>query len=88
MRELEKYECVSSVMTIAPELNIDIEKMGDMGILMIVDDGTYVCICAVYSSILKNSHKMNSYMTVIFQQNRRVKAVVKSLIINHIHPSV
>ena len=42
MTGLEKCECVSSVMTIAPELNIDREKMGAMGILLVIDDGVYV----------------------------------------------
>ena len=27
--------------------------MGAMGILMIIDDGVYVCICNVYSSVFK-----------------------------------
>ena len=53
MIELEKCECVSSIMTIAPVLKIDIEKMGAMGILLIIYDGVYVCICNVYSSVLK-----------------------------------
>ena len=40
-------------MTIVPVLKIDIEKMGTMGILLIIDDGVYVLICNVYSSVLK-----------------------------------
>ena len=27
--------------------------MGPLGILLIIDDGVYVCICYVYSNILK-----------------------------------
>ena len=53
MTELGKCECVSSVITIARVLNIDREKMGDMGILLIIDDGVYLYICTVYSSIFK-----------------------------------
>ena len=40
-------------MTIASVLNIDREKMGAMGILLVIDDGVYVCICTVYCSIFK-----------------------------------
>ena len=34
-------------------LHIEREKMGTLGILMIINDGVYVCICSVYSNILK-----------------------------------
>ena len=54
IKELEKCECVSSVMTIAPVLNIEREKMGNLGILLKIDDGVYVCICTVYTAILKH----------------------------------
>ena len=27
--------------------------MGDVGILLEIDDGVYVCICTVYSSVFK-----------------------------------
>ena len=56
LTELEKCECVSSVMTISPVLNIDREKMGDMGILLIIDGSVYVCICNVYSYVFKKSY--------------------------------
>ena len=39
MIELNYFECVSYVMTIALVLNIDREKMGAMGILLVIDDG-------------------------------------------------
>ena len=42
MTELEKFEYVSSVMTIAPVLNTAREKMGGMVILLVIDDGVYV----------------------------------------------
>ena len=51
--ELEKCECVSSVIKIEPVLDIDREKIGTLGIFMIIKDGVYVCICSVYSKILK-----------------------------------
>ena len=51
--ELDKYECVSSVIKIAPLLGIERDKMGLLGILMIITDGVYVCIFSVYSKILK-----------------------------------
>ena len=47
-KELEKCESVSSIMTIAPVLNIDRSKMGTLVILMRIDDGVYVCNCNVY----------------------------------------
>ena len=34
-------------------LHIDREKMGSFGILTRINDGVYVCICSVYSNILK-----------------------------------
>ena len=40
-------------MTIASVINIDREKNCAMGILLIIDDGDYVCICTIYSSVLK-----------------------------------
>ena len=40
-------------MTITPLLNIDREKMGAMGILLVIDYGVYVCICTVYYSFFK-----------------------------------
>ena len=40
-------------MTIAPVLNTERDKMGTMGILLKIDDGVYVCICTVYTSILE-----------------------------------
>ena len=88
IKEFEKCECVSSVMTIAPVLKIVREKMGPLGILMIIDDGFYVCNCTVYSYVKKNTHYTHLSMKVIFEQNRRVHAVVQPLVIEHMHPSV
>ena len=51
--ELDKCECVSSVIKIEPVLDIDRDKMVTLGILMRIKDGVYVCICSVYSNILK-----------------------------------
>ena len=34
-------------------LGIDRDKMGTLGILMRINYGVYVCICSVYSNILK-----------------------------------
>ena len=53
MTELEKWKCVSYIMTIAPVWKIDREKMGAMGILQVIYNGVYVCICNVYSSDFK-----------------------------------
>ena len=51
--ELDKCECVSSVIKIEPVLDIDRDKMGTLGILIRINDGFYVCIRSVYSNILK-----------------------------------
>ena len=40
-------------MNISPVLNIEREKMGCLKILLRINDGVYVCICSVYSKILK-----------------------------------
>ena len=53
IKELEKCESVSSVMTISPLLNIDRSKMYTLGIRMIIDYGVYVCNCTVYSYVSK-----------------------------------
>ena len=53
IEELEKCECVSSVINIAPVLNIEIEKMVCLKILLRINDGVYVFICSFYSNILK-----------------------------------
>ena len=51
--ELDKCECVSSVIKIEPVLDIDRDKMGTLGIMTRIKDSVYVCICSVYSKILK-----------------------------------
>ena len=40
-------------MTIAPIINVEREKMGAMGILLVIGDGVYVFVCTVYSSVFK-----------------------------------
>ena len=40
-------------MNISPVLIIEREQMGTLKILLIITDSVYVCICSVYSSILK-----------------------------------
>ena len=40
-------------MTIEPVLNIERKKLGTLGILMIIDDGVYVCNLTVYSCFSK-----------------------------------
>ena len=44
---------VLTIMNITPIKEIEIETMGDMGILHIIDDGVYVYICKVYSFVFK-----------------------------------
>ena len=50
---MDKCECVSSVIKISPVLGIERDKMGPLEILLRINDGVYVCICSVYSNILK-----------------------------------
>ena len=35
--------------------------MGPLGILLIIDDGVYVCICTVYSNVLKQ-HTQHAFV--------------------------
>ena len=56
MYELENCECVSSVIKIEDVLDIEREKMGILGIIMRINDGVYVCMCSVCSTISKE-HK-------------------------------
>ena len=70
-------------MTIATLLNNDREKMGTMTILTIIDDGVYVCICTVHSSLLKKITQHAFVYDSHFQQKRGVNAVVQSLIIDN-----
>ena len=53
IRELEKCECVSSVMNITHILNKETQRMGVSGISQVVDDGVFVCTCRLYSDIFK-----------------------------------
>ena len=53
MYELENCEFVSSVIKIESVLDIEREKMGILGIIMRINDGVYVCMCSVYSTISK-----------------------------------
>ena len=75
-------------MTIAPALNIYREERGAKGILLLIYDGAYVFICTVYSSVFKEVTKHPFVSDSIFQKKRRVNDVVKSLIIDHMHPYV
>ena len=43
IEDLEKCECVSSVMSIALVFNIEREKTGCLKILLRINDGVYVC---------------------------------------------
>ena len=86
--ELEKCECVSSLIKIEPVLDIDREKMGTLGILMRIKDGVYVCIYSVYSKILKeytqHAFVYESYFTTT-GNNACQGAIVDN---RDMHPSV
>ena len=81
IKELETCECVSSVMTIAPVLNIEGEKMGPLGILMRIDDGVYVCNCTVYSYVLKQ-HTQNAFVYDIYFPTKEKSSCCGAIIDN------
>ena len=54
IKELGKCKCVSSVMTIAPVLNIVRETMDTLGIFLNIDDSVFVFICTIYTEVLKH----------------------------------
>ena len=68
IEELEKCECVSSVMTIESVLDVEREPMGPLAILLIINDGVYVCICSVYSKLLKEHTQHAFFYASYFQQ--------------------
>ena len=51
--ELENCECVSSAMTVTPILTIERQKRGTLGILQVIGDSVFVCICKVLSDSTK-----------------------------------
>ena len=53
IEELDTCEFVSSVIKNLPMLGIERDKMGPLGNLIRINDDVYVCICSVYSKILK-----------------------------------
>ena len=59
-----------------------------MGILLKTDDGVYVCICTIYTEILKQFTQHVFFYESNFQQNRRVNYVVQSSITDHMHPYI
>ena len=86
IEELEKYECVSSVMTIEPVLLTERKPMGPLGILLRINDGVYVCIYSVYSKeVLKefteHAFVYNSYFSI------KVKSACRGAIIDNIRYS-
>ena len=64
-------------MIIAPVLNIEREKMISLVILLKIDDGIYVCICTIYTYILKQFTQHAFVYDSRFQQNIRVNDVVQ-----------
>ena len=62
-------------------LGIERDKMGPLGILLRINDGVYVCICSVYSKILKqwtqHAFVHDSYFTT------KVKSVCQGAIIDN-----
>ena len=87
-RELEKCECVSSVMNITHIMNMETQIIGAMGILQVIDDGVFVCICSVYLDIFKKIYHMHPSMTFIFHKKIISNILLQSLIIDLIHTFV
>ena len=73
MTELEKYYCVSSVMTIAPLLNTNREKMGAMSIMQVINDGVYVFICRVFSDVFKKYTSHAFVYVIYFSQLEKIE---------------
>ena len=78
---MEKCECVSSIMTMAPVLHIEREPMGPLGILMRIDDGVYVWICNVYFNVLKN-HTQHAFVYESYS-SKKVKSAFWGAIIDN-----
>ena len=68
-------------MTISPVLNIEREPMGSLGILMRIDDGVYVCICTVYSNVLKQ-HTQHAFVYDSYFSTK-VKSACRGAIIDN-----
>ena len=81
IEELEKCECVLSVMTIASVLHIERKQMGPLGILMRIDDGVYVYICTVYSKVFKQ-HTQHAFVYDIYFSTK-VKSACRGAIIDN-----
>ena len=55
--------------------------MGTMGILLIIDDGVYVCICTVYSKVLKQ-HTQHAFVYDSYFSTK-VKSACRGAIIDN-----
>ena len=78
---MEKCKCVSYVITIAPVLNIEREKMSSLRILKKIDDGVYVCNCTVYSYALKQ-HTQHAFFNDSFFSTTEKSACCGAIIDN------
>ena len=81
IEDLDNCECVSSVMNIAPVLNIEIEQMGTLKILLRINDGVYVCICSIYSEVLKEFTQLAFVYDSYF--STKVKSACQGAIIDN-----
>ena len=68
-------------MTIASVLHIETEPTGPLGILLRIDDGVYVCICTVYSKVLKE-HTQHAFVYDSYFSTK-VKIVCRGAIIEN-----
>ena len=81
IEELDKCECVSSIIKKSPVLGTERDNTGPLGIFLRINDGVYVWICSVYSNILKqwtqHAFFYDSYFTT------KVKSACHSAIIDN-----
>ena len=59
--------------------------MGPLGILLRINDGVYVCICSVYSKVLKE-HTQHAFVYDIYFSTK-VKSACRGAIIDNIRYS-
>ena len=81
IEELENCECVSSVITTAYVLDVERESMGTMEILLRINDGVYICICSIYSKVLKEHTKYAFVYDSYF--STKIKSACRGAIIDN-----
>ena len=68
-------------MTIESVMYVEIEPMVPMAILLRINDGVYVCICSVYSKVLKEHTQHTFFYDSYF--SKKVKSACRGEIIDN-----